>query len=170
MEKTQLLEVAGSAPAPRRRALSPYIVALLVLSALVKLALLLSPRGAHDESAHGIHGPKIGKLMPTKCWSSSIKPPYECYYLHAPLDHLNQTDSRTARLAVISYPAGGGKTAKEDVLGTILLNPGGPGGSGISFLSSSGARYNHISTGAALDKMMKGHYHLLSWDVSAWWK
>ena len=168
MEKTQLLEVAGSAPAPRRRALSPYIVALLVLSALVKLALLLSPRGAHDESAHGIHGPKIGKLMPTKCWSSSIKPPYECYYLHAPLDHLNETDSRTAMLAVVTYPAGGGKTAKEDVLGTMLLNPGGPGGSGISFLSSTGARFNYTSTGAAIDKMMKGRYHLLSWDVSTW--
>ena len=51
------------------------------------------------------------------------KPPFKCYHKYAPLEHLNTTDKRTAKLAFISYPTGGDKTVKEDVLGMLLFNP-----------------------------------------------
>ncbi|PYH97897.1 alpha/beta-hydrolase [Aspergillus ellipticus CBS 707.79] len=53
---------------------------------------------------------------------------YLCGYLDVPLDYTNQTDPRIARLAVTKFQVsgpGGGKSER-----TLVVNPGGPGGSG----------------------------------------
>ncbi|KAL1861502.1 hypothetical protein VTK73DRAFT_7067 [Phialemonium thermophilum] len=66
---------------------------------------------------------------------------YLCGYLDVPLDYTNDSETRIARLAVTKYqvsglkPASGhsapGRGAKSER--TIVVNPGGPGGSGTSF-------------------------------------
>lgn len=127
MEKAQLLKGggAGGQTLPlggqgktKRPSLARYVVILLGIAALVRL---FSTNSIHSSTKKDV---VLGKLLPTKCWNEKFKKPFKCYHLYAPLDHLNETDERTARLAVATYPAGGGKTKKKDILGTLLLNPG----------------------------------------------
>ncbi|UZJ55799.1 hypothetical protein CBS101457_005119 [Exobasidium rhododendri] len=175
MEKTQLLEAGGSLPMPssrpphRRRSLPSYLIVLLAISALVHLFSPVSIPRWVMEHARVVESEsvKIGTLIPTDCWTEQIKPPFECYYLYAPLDHLNETDTRTAKLAVLKYPAGGGKTPADKVQGTILTNPGGPGGSGISLLLGKGGRFNFTTTAGAMDNLFENRYNILSWDPRA---
>jgi len=44
---------------------------------------------------------------------------------------------------------------------------GGPGGSGVGFVTASRPRFNNRTTGDAIDRMMKGRYNILSWDPRA---
>jgi hypothetical protein len=147
---------------------------LLLLSALFHVCHTQSihPRSTHHKAVSWDHDtpkeakPELGKLVPTKCWKKRIEAPFECYYLHAPLDYLSTSDDRTAKLAVVKYPAGGGKTPKEDILGTLLINFGGPGGAGVGGLTHNGPRYNGATPAEAFDLMMNGRYNIISWDVS----
>ncbi len=52
--------------------------------------------------------------------------------LKVPIDYSNE-DGCKAALAVIKFPA----QADTEYKGTILINPGGPGGSGVSALTSA---------------------------------
>ncbi|CAG8973016.1 hypothetical protein HYALB_00007865 [Hymenoscyphus albidus] len=55
--------------------------------------------------------------------------------LDVPLDYQNQTsDAPRAYIALMKYPA----TDPKDYKGMILLNPGGPGGSGVQFAATMG--------------------------------
>jgi hypothetical protein len=137
MEKAKYLEagqLASDALPPRRPRFSYVVATLLLLSTLYHLCYIESVPWNHRSSRNT--EPELGKLIPTKCWKKSIEAPFECFYLYAPLDYLNTSDARTAKLAVVKYPAGGGKTPKEDVLGTLLINFGGPGGSGVTSLTA----------------------------------
>lgn len=64
------------------------------------------------------------------------------------MDYHNSS-AGNARLAVIKYAA----TAKK--LGSIFLNPGGPGGSGIEAIQLYGQRFSRAFQGA---------YDLVTWD------
>ncbi|KAJ3106211.1 hypothetical protein HDU97_006844 [Phlyctochytrium planicorne] len=75
---------------------------------------------------------------------------YECGYLNVPLDHLNPHDNRTLAIKVIRYLA-----TNKPKLGTILINPGGPGGSGFQFVSNRGG---------ALSRIAGGQYDILGFD------
>ncbi|KAK6856428.1 hypothetical protein PG995_006615 [Apiospora arundinis] len=64
---------------------------------------------------------------------------YMCGYLDVPLDYTNKSDPRIARLAVtkfqvlgLSPPSSANKKQKQTER-TIVINPGGPGGSGTSY-------------------------------------
>ncbi len=63
-------------------------------------------------------------------------------------------DSRNASLAVIFYPAGAGKTPKHEVLGSLLTNPGGPGGSGFEFIARQNAAKNNELLAANFDTIL----------------
>ncbi len=66
--------------------------------------------------------------------------PLQCGRMKARLDWTNADhDSRNASIAVIFYPAGAGATPNDQVLGSLLTNPGGPGGSGLEFLARKNA-------------------------------
>ncbi|KAK0187548.1 Alpha/Beta hydrolase protein [Armillaria mellea] len=56
---------------------------------------------------------------------------YQCTRFQVPIDYSNE-DGAKAALAVIKFPA----QAEGEYKGTILINPGGPGGSGVSAMTS----------------------------------
>ncbi|KAI8814956.1 Alpha/Beta hydrolase protein [Cladochytrium replicatum] len=73
-----------------------------------------------------------------------------CSKFVVPWDHLNISDTRFIPLAVIKIPS----TTKPS-LGPLFLNPGGPGGSGLSFVRNRGKFIQDI---------VGGRYDIVSWD------
>lgn len=61
----------------------------------------------------------------------------ECATLTVPLDH-DDADGSTISLAVARVPATG---PAQERIGSLVLNPGGPGGSGIEFLTNAAAAF-----------------------------
>lgn len=64
-----------------------------------------------------------------EAWEIPIPLPFDCASLPVPLDYTDP-QSETLSLALIRVNA-----TKEPVLGSILLNPGGPGLSGVEYLA-----------------------------------
>jgi len=73
------------------------------------------------------------KLSWGKCTGKDApKAPYECATLSVPADYRN-ADGDTIKIALVRLPASEGKAK-----GIILTNPGGPGASGVEFISWAG--------------------------------
>lgn len=83
---------------------------------------------------------------------------FKCARLIVPRDWKNKTDPNTVTLAITKLPAA---VPDDDAsfAGTIFSNPGGPGGSGVSFLLKGGKPLQQT-----VDKPGKKHYEILSWD------
>lgn len=83
---------------------------------------------------------------------------FRCARLEVPLDWLNGTDARKATIAITKLPA---VVSDDDATfgGSIFTNPGGPGGSGVSFIQSHGRNLQRY-----VDKPGRGHYEMVSWD------
>ena len=89
---------------------------------------------------------------------------YLCGYLDVPLDYTNKSDTRITRLAVTKFQASGlalvdgpskpgaGHSSER----TIVIEPGGPGGSGTSFTW----RAAELVT----NRLSNGKYDVLGWD------
>lgn len=102
--------------------------------------------------------PKNGEIVwAKKCDESLNSTIYECGTLFAPLDYTNPNDTRQAEIALIRYKAGEGRTPRSDVLGSIILNPGGPGGSGVRYLGRE-------TTAHRIDAIVEAKYDLVSFD------
>jgi pimeloyl-ACP methyl ester carboxylesterase len=65
---------------------------------------------------------------------------FQCGNINVPLDYDNPTGT-TIRIAVVRKPA----TDQAHKIGSLLLNPGGPGGSGIDYARSSGVVSSAVS-------------------------
>lgn len=76
---------------------------------------------------------------------------FQCANLSVPLNHLNHSDGRTASIAITRYLA----SVQDSQTGTLIFNPGGPGGSG------TGATYR---VGPLLDIVLQGQYNILGFD------
>ncbi|CAE6440248.1 unnamed protein product [Rhizoctonia solani] len=74
----------------------------------------------------------------------------ECTRFEVPLDWHNDTAGKGS-LAVIRYPA-----TKQPKLGTLFMNPGGPGGSGLETVQGP--------DGDIIMQHAGGNYDLVSWD------
>ncbi|KAF8522995.1 TAP-like protein-domain-containing protein [Gautieria morchelliformis] len=74
----------------------------------------------------------------------------DCGRLSVPLDYHN-ANLGTANLAVARYRA----TNTTARLGTLFTNPGGPGGSGVSYVYRAGPRISGV---------VDGRYDIVSWD------
>lgn len=74
-----------------------------------------------------------------------------CTELAVPFDHLNSSDCRTMTISVTKFLA----TRKGSKKGSIIFNPGGPGGSG------SGSTYR---LGPVLDELLEGKYDIVGFD------
>jgi hypothetical protein len=62
--------------------------------------------------------------------------PLFCANLSVPLDYSNEKDDRTIDLQLIKV-----KANKEPFKGSILTNPGGPGGSGVDWIAARGPSF-----------------------------
>lgn len=74
-------------------------------------------------------------LRPTVKWQRCGKP-FECADVAVPLDH-RRPRGRKIKLALIRLPA----PERADRIGSLVVNPGGPGGSGVEFV-----RYGAVET------------------------
>lgn len=88
---------------------------------------------------------------------------YLCGYLDLPLDYTNSSDSRIVRLAVTKFKVSGlnrldkphgAPRRKSDR--TIVIEPGGPGGSGTS--------YAFRAAEEVTQRLSNGKYDVLGWD------
>jgi pimeloyl-ACP methyl ester carboxylesterase len=60
--------------------------------------------------------------------------PHECAILQVPLDYTNPSSTETMSLDLIRV-----KSSAKKVLGSLIVNPGGPGGSGLKYVAHSWA-------------------------------
>ncbi|KEP46989.1 putative hydrolase [Rhizoctonia solani 123E] len=125
----------------------PPLLGSLLLGAA---ALVATANAQHWPLPEGYHrfapraeGFKWGKCDPDKTSR-------ECSWFEVPLDWADSTAGK-ASLAVARY-----KATKQPKLGTIFVNPGGPGGSGVSTILGGNAP--KISEAAG------GQYDIVSWD------
>ncbi|KAL1837610.1 hypothetical protein VTJ49DRAFT_3571 [Mycothermus thermophilus] len=89
---------------------------------------------------------------------------YLCGYLDVPLDYTNDSEIRIVRLAVTKYQVSGlakvgdgaNATAGRRSERTIVINPGGPGGSGIYYVWCSAETFSQ--------RFSAGKFDVLGWD------
>ncbi|TLS24621.1 hypothetical protein PpBr36_08592 [Pyricularia pennisetigena] len=88
---------------------------------------------------------------------------YLCGYLDVPFDYNNKSESRIFRLAVSKYQASGlapagsnSSTAGKKSERTLVINPGGPGGSGVQYVALAAEQLS--------ERMSRGVIDVLSWD------
>lgn len=89
------------------------------------------------------------------------RPIYMCGYVDVPLDYTNKSDPRIARLAVTKLQAAGLKRHQNPVTSgkskrTIVVEPGGPGGSGTEYVWRMGQ--------SITDRLSGGQFDVLGWD------
>lgn len=104
--------------------------ALLMSGLLALLALALSLTMSAAQAA-----PAAQQVAPVN-WSSchqELGLPFECATVQAPLDY-NAPNRATIGIALVRLPAGD----PDNRIGSLFLNPGGPGGSGVDFVLQAG--------------------------------
>lgn len=74
----------------------------------------------------------------------------DCATLSVPLDYSNPKDSRSIDLQLIRQ-----KATKEPFKGSVLTNPGGPGGSGVEDIAISGSLHSEY---------VGGHHDVIGFD------
>jgi pimeloyl-ACP methyl ester carboxylesterase len=82
---------------------------------------------------------------------AACAPGLECASVPVPFDW-EQTDGRTLSLSVIRRPA----SRPEQRIGSLFINPGGPGDSGVGAV---------IERGERLDALTGGRFDIVGWDV-----
>lgn len=100
-----------------------------------------------DSFKHKANGPFHWK----QC-SRQAGPHYLCGYLTVPLDYTNASDPRTVTMATTMYQPKPGRKSKR----TLVIEPGGPGGSGTNYVWRKGADFSHSFT--------DGQYDVLGFD------
>ena len=98
------------------RSLQPMRGALLAIG-LAALAVTAAPAGAAE------HAP-VPQLQWKDCDDG-----FQCATATVPLDH-SRPRGRTIDLALVRFPA----TDREHRIGSLFMNPGGPGGAGVEFV------------------------------------
>ncbi|KAL9618302.1 MAG: hypothetical protein Q9160_006952 [Pyrenula sp. 1 TL-2023] len=152
--------------------LSPLLTTLLSLIPQVTSTTFFPPLAPLTSSSSSSSYPEFNwtSLLPsrsltyTPCYTTVGS--FECARLLLPLDYLNTTPTtslKTIALAIIRLPIPPSSPNPSPIPpptdgGTILFNPGGPGGSGIDFLLKNAQRLRRI-----LDSPSK-RFELLSFD------
>ena len=76
--------------------------------------------------------------------------PFFCANLSVPLDYSNEKDDRTIDLQLIKV-----KATKEPFKGSVLTNPGGPGGAGVDLV---------VLEGPAIRDDLGGYHDVIGFD------
>src|SRR6266498_2052468 len=90
-----------------------------------------------------------GKIAWSKCYAQFG--PFECGTVQVPLDY-DSPNGTTISLAVVRLPA----TDPAHRIGSLFLNPGGPGGSGVDFTLFAGPYLYNES--------VRAHFDLVGFD------
>ena len=104
----------------RPRSSSRWVAAAVALATCVGLALTQAPAPPSAAARATVSTPR-------PAWSP-CRDGFECATIYAPLDY-DQPDGVRVALSLIRLPAGN----RAQRIGSLLLNPGGPGGSGVDF-------------------------------------
>jgi pimeloyl-ACP methyl ester carboxylesterase len=120
------------------------------LRALAALAALLSGAAGAGAGPATSAGHGSSHLLWHNC-DRSFYGSFQCSELAVPIDYARPADGNL-NLALIEHPATG-----APVLGDIVMNPGGPGGSGVQFLEST-VESSSFPAGLA------DHFNLVSFD------
>ncbi|KAF2667379.1 alpha/beta-hydrolase [Microthyrium microscopicum] len=88
---------------------------------------------------------------------------YLCGYLDVPMDYTNKSDARIVRLAITKFQVSGlahvkstEKSAGKKSERTLIIEPGGPGGSGTSYAWRAAEEMT--------ERVSDGQYDVLGWD------
>lgn len=137
----------------------------LLSTAASSSAALPSPRNATAAEASST----AGNLIWHPCPSGINSTLFTCGTFSTPLNHLNTSDPRLARLSLARLiardPTTGSPTPRSQVLGTLLINPGGPGTPGVSFLTAPHSSAPFRQTYAErFNNVTGGRYDIAAWD------
>ena len=151
-------EATDSTPRKRRTKLIVWLIALVVAVAMAGYGLLPLFQGGNGEQGYPQEAPAppatptgsieaFGEQQPD--WVDCADG-MQCAQVWAPLDW-NEPAGERITLALIKQPATGGER-----LGTLFVNPGGPGASGVEFLVRG--------AGAAVSADVQAQYDVIAWD------
>jgi len=114
-----------------------------------------APRAAPGSTERSSSAPGSTSPMPIDdrvvdpiAWEPCDTPAYECGTLTVPVDY-RELDGDTIDIAVIRRPA----TGRDAPIGSLIVNPGGPGASGIDFVKSG-----------APGRTLASDFDIVSWD------
>ncbi|MGI9578258.1 MAG: alpha/beta hydrolase, partial [Microthrixaceae bacterium] len=148
---------------PRPTSTNPFARAHMVLIATVValVAAACTSNGqilatASSEERPGTGGGPATTADEELVWSSCLDEVasvagLECATLAVPVDHA-EPDGDTLDLEIARVPS---TASAEDRIGSLLFNPGGPGGSGIEFLANASA---------IMPAELTDRFDLVSWD------
>ncbi|KAK0445894.1 TAP-like protein-domain-containing protein [Armillaria borealis] len=122
----------------------PMISLVLTLGGLVLTKFLFSPVWAQSDFDWSTIEP-TSNLSWVDCYSD-----YQCARFQVPIDYSNEGGDKAA-LAVIKFSA----QSETEYKGAVLINPGGPGGSGVTTL---------VSSGPLLASVIGNQYDMISFD------
>ncbi|RSL41736.1 hypothetical protein CEP53_012580 [Fusarium sp. AF-6] len=138
---------------PKRRQRSTFATVLALLAATALIAFFhRRPESSRDE---------IGHESEPKPWSwNDLKPSqdlkwetcytqFECARLDVPMDWLDPSDKKRVVVGVIKLPA----KSKDNPVSPVFVNPGGPGGSGVTFVKKSGPLLQKIVVGVSTPRV-----------------
>ncbi|KAJ7058129.1 hypothetical protein C8F01DRAFT_1371567 [Mycena amicta] len=134
---------------PRTRPLVHRPAVLLVVALILASPWLLSKFDNVSLPKPHILARPNSTLRWASCPDNST---FYCTFFPVPLDYDVQDNADKAVLALRMYPA---TVPLEERLGTIMTNPGGPGGSGHRSL---------LNTGPLVSNIFEGKFDILGWD------
>jgi hypothetical protein len=114
-----------------------------------------------DSGFNWLTAPTHKHLQYAPCYPSWGE--FQCARLELPLDYWNGTTNATLSLAVIRKPAAVPITDPR-YAGPLIVNPGGPGGSGIEYVVGAWKRLRHSVDSLFLDDPDGKFYDILSFD------
>lgn len=131
----------------RRRACGYCVLGYFVLDALIGLVVVFFLRD--KLSSHDLTYP--GESLRWKPCGAAEGRPLECSSVETPMDHFNATRSANLTFTIPLIRLRGNDNATHN----ILVNPGGPGGSGVQFVQRGGVD---------LQKSVGRDFHIVGFD------
>ena len=126
------------------------VAVALVLSSLSFGSPIASSYGHHNSTLEWV--PCDLDVPPTlDAAVGSHGVPVYCANLEVPLDYTNPKNGRTLELQLVKIEA-----TTEPFKGSMIMNPGGPGASGVEEISKNGPMYRDV---------LGGHFNVIGFDA-----
>ncbi|KDN37701.1 hypothetical protein RSAG8_09969, partial [Rhizoctonia solani AG-8 WAC10335] len=123
-----------------------------IASAVMSGLVIPTVRAAYAPTLHSRQTSNTSTISWTACPDVNST---QCAFLSVPMDYTNPNADSTVSIFLRKYPA----TAPPDQrLGSLLVNPGGPGGSGSGFV---------VDIGEAISTILDGRYDIIGFDPRA---